>query len=209
MEIKHHSDRKGFKSVDLTMIALARGYATYLCYMSLRKSETAFYEHLLRSPFIELAQARQWEYECEFNLAPSDARKRIDYVLAYNKQIIGIEAKYRRYKSKDLTIDLKNDLEKLVEIFPELPRVRPFQNKYMFIVVAAPKPIFNDLKLKKLPKKHIVEIDEKSLKEFGNKKNIFNQWDHFVTSSRVGKKEFCVRIIKVGADWSSPQTGQS
>jgi hypothetical protein len=199
MKIKHRSALKGVKSVDLILISVARAFATYLCYMSLRKSETAFFESLFRVPFIEVAQAYNWEYECEFKLqrlssAKKGALKKIDYGLGYNTQIVGIETKFVK-KMHGLTVDLKKDINKLQKLFPKDPRVKPFSRRYAFIVVVAPGDIFKSLKLKGIPE--VNEIDEDRLKDFGKKKNIFTSWDSFVTSSRVGKKEYYVRTVKI------------
>ena len=201
MKIRYHTALKGFKPVDMTVISMARGLSAYLCYLYARRSKTIFSEYLLRVPFIEIAQAYQWDFESEFKLyhdpthPKKGSYKKIDYVIAYNKQVVAIETKFRGDKG-DLRVDIKGDFNKLNNIFKEDPRIEPFEKKSAYIFIAASKYIFKSLRLKGIPETN--DIDENRLqKEYRRKRNILKPWDSFITSNKIGLKEYCVKAIKV------------
>jgi hypothetical protein len=200
MAIRHLSSLKGNKSVDITVISMARCLAAYLCYLYSRKSKTIFSEHLLRIPFIEVSQAYKWDYECEFRLKDdpeheNGSYKKIDHVIAYNKQVVAIEAKFRR-KENNTIVDLKKEIDKLEVLFTNDPRIKPFEKKYAYIFVASEQSVFDSLKYKGIGKTN--DISEKELREkYDKKRNIFKLMDAFVTSSRIGRNGYCVKAIKV------------
>jgi len=201
MTIRHLSSLKGHKPVDITIISMARCLSAYLCYLYSRKSKTIFSEHLLRIPFIEVAQAYHWDYECEFRLKndPDHKRgayKKIDHVIAYNKQVVAIEAKFRWKKENDLKVDLRNDMDKMKNIFMYDHRIKHFQKKYGYIFIASEESIFKALKYAGIKNTNNI-IEKDVIERYGKKRNILKQWDAFVTSSKVGRNGYCVKAIKV------------
>ena len=68
MSIIHKTAMKGHKSVDTTMIAMARCMASFICYMRARKSDSIISEYTLRTPIMEIAQTYQWTHQAEFRL---------------------------------------------------------------------------------------------------------------------------------------------
>ena len=200
MAIRHLSSLKGNKSVDITVISMARCLAAYLCYLYSRKSKTIFSEHLLRIPFIEVSQAYKWDYECEFRLKydpdyEKGSYKKIDHVIAYNKQVVAIEAKFRRKESSPI-VDLNAEINKVKNLFIHDPRIKPFEKKYAYIFVASEQSVFDSLKYKGIGKTN--DINEKELWEkYDNKRNILQLLDAFVTSSQIGRNGYYVKAIKV------------
>jgi hypothetical protein len=74
--IQYETPLKAHKSIDLTMIKLARRITYSLGYLHAKTHGTTFLELIIRTPFMEIAQARKWECEYEFRLPNDPSHKK-------------------------------------------------------------------------------------------------------------------------------------
>lgn len=201
MSIIHKNSIKGHKSVDTTMIAMARCMASFVCYMRARKSDSIISEYSLRTPIMEIAQTYQWNHQAEFRLTKNSAnkkgaKKKIDHVFAYNDQVIAIEIKFP--KRNNLNFNIDKDIKKITKQFPKENNILPFPYKYGFIIVLyeerfAKKILYPNIDVKTT----FEDKDMCSEKKMYKKKNILNVNDKFITECKMGNTCYCVNIIKV------------
>ena len=203
--IFYHTANKGYKSTDLTMVALARGIACYMGYLHSKKLRTTFSEHILITPFIEIAQAYKWDYECEFRLKddPEHTRggafKKIDYTLAYNQQVVGIEAKFpsgRGEIGKAISLDLSSDIKKLKNLFTLDKRIYDFPHKSGYLLIVAKHDVFKKLKFEGVKIKRVI-TEKLLISEYAYKRNILKPHEAFQTQASVGNISYIVRMVKV------------
>ena len=200
MSIVHKSAVKGFKSVDLNMIAMARCIASYLCYLHARKGTTIFYEYLLRIPIVEIAQSYKWDYKAEYPLKDNGLKKgpykKIDYVFAYNDQVVGIEIKFPKPQNPQLK--MVEDIEKLRGLFIDQEAIAKFPHKYGYLMIAYEENIKKKIKRNYVAGGNSLK-DEDMTKEGGiyRKRNILSVNDEFITTCRMGNCCYCVDVIKI------------
>jgi hypothetical protein len=198
--ILQRSKYRGHKSEDLLIVSICRGIACYLKYLDIKGSNTVFYEALLRLPISEIVAARSWSYTCEYKLKedPDHERgsyKKIDFVLTYYKQIIGIEMKFERNKNGETqTIDLSHDVAKLTGPFLIDSQINRFDKKYAFIIIVAEESVYKTLKYKGV----IIDNEINDSDTISKKRKVFKDNESFKTSAKVGPKSIIVEAIKIG-----------
>jgi hypothetical protein len=94
---------------------LCRGLVGYISYLSSCQTSTVYSEYLLYEPILRIAQTHGYSTRCEvpvgaFNSGRGD-KKRIDFLLEKGEEKIGIEVKW----IKKNTINITNDVDKLVK----------------------------------------------------------------------------------------------
>ena len=110
---------RGHKPFDLTAIAVARGACTYVAYHRLKNQHEIEYEHVLRLPAIEIAQAREWAVKFEHKLK-DDAEhkkgsfKKNDFIFFNVNQLIAVEMKF--IKRHTTSVNLSGDAHKLTNL---------------------------------------------------------------------------------------------
>lgn len=93
---------------------ICRGLVGYVSYLAACRNFTIYSEYLLYEPFLRIAQAQGYITNCEVPVAKSDSgkgdKKRIDFVLANEKELLGIEVKW----IKSTKPNILKDVEKLL-----------------------------------------------------------------------------------------------
>ena len=95
------------------------------------------YEPALRVPATDIAQAGQWNYKCEYPIRFSERQHGLtDFVLSYNKQIVGIEYKYYtpQRNTSQAAKDIEYDRKKLLTLFSKDDRVQTYPKKIGIII---------------------------------------------------------------------------
>lgn len=201
MSIIHKNSIKGHKSVDTTMIAMARCIASFVCYMRARKSDSIISEYSLRTPIMEIAQTYQWNHQAEFRLTKNSsskkgAKKKIDHVFAYNNQVIAIELKFP--KRNNLNFNIDKDIKKITQQFPQEDNILLFPCKYGFVIVVYEECLSKQIHCPNLPvKAQYSDEDMLSTGRIYKKKNIITVNEKFTTKCNMGNTCYCVDIFKV------------
>lgn len=193
------SKYRGHKAEDLLIINIARGIACYMHYYDIKGSSTISYEALLRLPVSEIAGAKGWSYLCEYKLKndpdhKEGAFKKVDFVLNYYDQVIGIELKHLKWKGQGTqSLDLGYDIKKLKDIFMKDAGIEIFSKKYAFLIIFAEESVFNNTQLKGIQiTRTLTESDI-----LDKKRNILCENEAFKTQVTVGKKGLIVVAIKI------------
>lgn len=93
---------------------ICRGLVGYVSYLAACKNSTIYSEYLLYEPLLRIAQAQGYGSRCEvpvdmISLTKGD-KKRIDFVLWSDREILSIEVKW----IKSSRPEVSNDVKKLI-----------------------------------------------------------------------------------------------
>ena len=196
-----HTTSMGDKAIDVAAINIARLCCAYIGYLHAKKQSDIFSETLLRVPMIEYAQSRHFQFSSEFRLnhiprpkKGGGSYKKIDVVMAYNKQALSIEYKFPNLKNNGYK-NLINDVRKIIQHFTTHPDILPFTKHYGFIMIIASADAFSRYKPEGVD---IAQIrDEAWLKTQGAARNLFDVGDAFKTEVKVGSAHYVAQMIKV------------
>jgi hypothetical protein len=200
------SKYRGHKAEDLLIIAVARGIACYLQYLWIKGADTISYEALLRLPLSEIVGAKGWSYLCEYKLKNDSSHKKgafkkVDFVLSYYDQVIGIELKLlKKDGNGKQSINLNYDYEKLEKSFVNDSGIKMFSKKYSYIIIVGSEEVFSKLEIKGV---NITKtVQDSDIVE--NKKNILKENEAYKTKIDVGNRGIIVEAIKVKTSISKP-----